>query len=195
MNNVLATQHSAYEIGACSLPAADYSVSYPVALGDISALGSLRFKSDLCGHILNIDCGNGAVDIVVTNSNLGGGLDLYASTWKKATGYKPPGRTSCSVKLTSKNPFKTSGYKCYHSTGETQNQYYRNVGLLNTNERVVSRATFNGREGAHRGANPYYAFDGYGTSNDYVTFYFTDGGNYRVQLKDCLDGSKKQYWS
>lgn len=119
---------------------------------------------------------------------------MYTSTWIKAIGYKPPGRSSCSVKLTSKNTFKSNGYKCYHATGETQNQHYRNVGLLNTNDKIVSRATFKGIEGAHRGNNPYYAFDVYGTVDDYVTFYFTDGGSYSVQLKYCLDGSKKKYW-
>ena len=61
--------------------------------------------SDLCGHILRIDCGNGELNIIVTNSNLGGGLDLYSSTtWPQATNNKPPGQVKCSVQLTSSNP-------------------------------------------------------------------------------------------
>ena len=60
---------------------------------------------DLCGHILRIDCGNGPLDIIVTNSNLGGGLDLYStSTWPKATNNQPPGEAHCSVQLTNINP-------------------------------------------------------------------------------------------
>ena len=29
---------------------------------------------ELCGHVLEIDCGYGPLDIIVTNSNYGGGL-------------------------------------------------------------------------------------------------------------------------
>ena len=31
----------------------------------------------MCGHIFTINCGKGDLDIIVTNSNLGNGLDLY----------------------------------------------------------------------------------------------------------------------
>ena len=195
MNNILATRHGATEIGACSLPKGDYTVKYPVALGDIPELSHLRFTPDLCGHVLRINCGNGDLDIIINNSNLGGGLDLYSSTWSKATNNKPPGQTRCSVQLTNRNMLNTSGYKCFHSTGETSNNFYRNVGLLNTNDRIVKRAVFKGIEGAHRGANPYYAFDGFGTGNDQVTFFFQDGGSHSVLLRDCADGSNKQTWS
>ena len=97
LTNVLATRHGATEIGACSLPQGDYTVNKPVALGDIASLGYLKFRPDLCGHILRVDCGNGPLNIIVTNSNLGGGLDLYASSWSIATNNKPPGETKCSV--------------------------------------------------------------------------------------------------
>ncbi len=106
--NILATRHGATEIGACSLPKADYSVRFPVALGDIPQLNSLKFTPDLCGHIISINCGNGDLDIIVTNSNLGGGLDLYGSTWDRATSFKPPGETKCSAKLQSKSIFTYS---------------------------------------------------------------------------------------
>jgi hypothetical protein len=192
---VLATRHGANEIGACELPDGNYAVYYPFALGDISSLGDLRFRSDLCGKVLRINCGNGDIDIVVTNSNLGGGLDLYASTWSRATNNKPPGETSCRVQLTDRNMMNGNQYKCYHATGEVWNPYYRNVGLFNTNNRIVKRAVFNGREGQHRGSNPYYAFDGYGTGNDQVTFYFEDGGSHSVYLQDCASGANKKYWS
>ena len=101
--------HGANEVGACSLPEGDYAVTYPVALGDIPELGYLKFDPDLCGHILEVNCGHGPLNIIISNSNLGGGLDLYTSSWNQATNGKPPGITKCSVKLTNLNTFKTSG--------------------------------------------------------------------------------------
>lgn len=182
-------------MGACELPRADYSVRSPVALGDISSLAHLRFNPKLCGQILRVNCGPGDLDIIVTNSNLGGGLDLYASTWSIATGNKPPGVTECSVQLTERNIFNFDGYRCYHATGETTNNYYRNVGLLNTKGRLVVNAEFKGIWGQHRGNNPYWAFDGFGTNDDFVTFYFENGGTHRVRLGDCASGADKQIWS
>jgi hypothetical protein len=75
VKNVLTTCHPAIEIGACSLPKANYAVKYPVALGDISSLAHLKFSPDLCGHILRINCGHGDLDVIVTNSNLGNFLN------------------------------------------------------------------------------------------------------------------------
>jgi len=65
---------------------------------------------------------------------------------------------------------------------------------LNTKEKIVTGGTFNGMPGAHRGANPYFAFDGFGTGDQMVTFFFKDGGRHEVFLRDCLDGSQKQIW-
>ena len=94
-DGVLATRHVNGGGDACALPRADYSVVYPLALGDVAELRELKFNPDLCGHVLQIDCGNGPLDVIITNSNLGGGLDLYSeSTWPKATNNLPPGRTS-----------------------------------------------------------------------------------------------------
>jgi hypothetical protein len=68
---------------ACALPRSNYAFYYPFALEDIGELGDLQFRPDLCGHVLNIQCGDGPnLDIIVTNSNQGGGIDLYSkSTW------------------------------------------------------------------------------------------------------------------
>ena len=113
-----------------------------VALGSIESLQHLKFTPELCGQILEIDCGNGPTNIIITNSNYGGGLDLYASSWNKLTNNKPPGETSCGVQLTSLNTFNFNGPRCFYKP-ETDfgNAYYHNVGLLNTNGRKVIRAT------------------------------------------------------
>ena len=87
------------------------------------------------------------------------------------------------------------GYRCYHSTGEVNNDWYRSVGLLNTGSRIVTAAYYNGQWGSHGGGNPYYAFSGFGTQEQEVTFYFDDGGYYSVQLKYCLNGAMKQLWN
>jgi len=110
---VLATRHGATESGACQLPEGSYGANlFPVALGDIDSLGHLKFQNGMCGHILRVTCpGQSSVDIIVSNANFGGGLDLYASSWDKATGGKPPGQDWCSVQLTKRygNIFK-EGY-------------------------------------------------------------------------------------
>lgn len=183
------------EVGACSLPRGDYTVLNPVALGDIPSLGNLRYRGDLCGHILTVDCGNGPTNVIISNSNLGGGLDLYKSSWDKITRSKPPGVQQCSVFLTDKNPFRTDGPVCYHASGEVNNEWYRNVGLLNTRGKIVKSAKLNGIDGSHRGENPYYAFNGRSSANDVVTFYFEDGSSHSVRISECRNGNDKQYWS
>jgi hypothetical protein len=158
--DVLATRHSAREAGACALPSSDYAVVNPVALGNIESLEYLKFHPELCGQILEVNCGYGSLDIIITNSNYGGGLDLYASTWDILTNQKPPGETSCSVALTSRNAFNLDEPRCFYKPGtDNNNPYYHNVGLLNTNGRLVVSATIDNRRGEHRGDNPYYAFD------------------------------------
>ena len=50
--------------------------------------------------------------------------------------------------------------QCFYKPGTgTTNLYYRNIGLLNTNEKIVTGATLGGQSGSHRGDNPYYAFE------------------------------------
>ena len=141
-----------------------------------------------------MNCGNGPLNIIVTNSNLGGGLDLYKSSWDKATNYKSPGQTYCSVQLTSQNTFSFDGPVCYHASGETQNQYYRAVGLLNTNNKIVVRAIFNGINGVPQSSAPYFQFNGYGLGSSPVVFSFSDGSSYSIPLNQCKDGSNKQMW-
>jgi hypothetical protein len=105
LSDVLATRHGAHESGACTRPVSNSAVVNTVALGNIASLQQLKFRSDLCGHVLKVDCGNGPLDIVVTNSNYRSGLNLYSPTWSKLTNNKSPGQTSCTVQLTSRNAF------------------------------------------------------------------------------------------
>jgi len=195
LNNVLTTYHGAKESGSCRLPSEDYAYTNPVALGNINSLQYIKFQGNLCGHVLQIDCGKGKLYITVTNSNLGGGLDLYASSWNKATNYLSPGQQYCSVQLTSLNSLNSNSPKCYHATTETQNLYYRSVGLLNTGGKIVTKAVYKGINGVNNGGDFYYTFNGYGTNSDQVTFFFQDGTTYSVPLSNCLDNSNYQIWS
>jgi hypothetical protein len=186
-NGVLATRHAAYESGACALPAGNYAVKNPVALGNIGSLKNLKFQPELCGQVLRLDCGHGPLNIIITNSNCGGGLDLYSSTWNKLTNNKPPGETSCTVQLTSLNAFNFNGPRCYYKPGtDFGNAYYHNIGLLNTKGRKVIKATIDHRSGEHRGDNPYDAFNfGPIDGNKQIIFTFDDGGTHSVYLRDC----------
>jgi len=197
LSGVLATRHAAYESGACALPAANYAVTNPVALGNIDSLKHLKFQPELCGQVLQVDCGHGPLNIIITNSNYGGGLDLYASTWNKLTNNKPPGETSCTVQLTSLNALNFNGPRCYYKPGtDFNNAYYHNVGLLNTSGRKVIKATIDNRSGEHRGDNPYYAFNfGPIDGNKEIIFTLDDGSTYPVYLRDCEYQQSEQYWS
>ena len=64
--------------------------------------------------------------------------------------------------MTSKNIFTTDGYVCYFATDETNNQYYRNVGLLNTKDKIVTSAKFNGINGRLQTNAPFFEFNGQG---------------------------------
>ncbi|CAF3275967.1 unnamed protein product [Rotaria socialis] len=198
VSGVHTTYHGAHEAGACELPKASYAISHSVALGNIESLKHLKFRSELCGHVIQIDCGNGPLDVVVMNSNLGGGLDLYASTWNRLTHHMSPGVTSCSAKLSTRNAFNFNGPRCYYKPDSpADNEYYRNVGLLNTNGRIVISATIDNRSGEHRGTNPFFAFDfGRPISVDkQVVFTFEGGETHTVYLRDCEYQANKQMWS
>lgn len=191
----LATRHGAHEPGACALPRVAYRVTYPVALGDIPQLQDLKFRPELCGHVLTVNCGHGNLDIIITNSNLGGGLDLYGSTWDILTNRQPPGRTKCSGNLSSRNPMSVPAYSCYYKPGTGKNnKYYHNVGLLNTNGKVVIGATIGTKVGQHRGTNPYFAFDGFVDDNSQVTFTLSDGSKRSVSLQNCIYVTQEQMW-
>jgi hypothetical protein len=130
------------------------------------------------------------------NSNLGGGLDLYASTWKKLTNNMSPGITSCNVKLSSHNAFSFNGPRCYYKPDSDFGNEYRNVGLVNTNGRIVSRATIDNRPGEHRGDNSFFAFNFSPITVDkQVVFTFEDGSTHTVYLRDCQYTKNKQLWS
>ena len=49
--------------------------------------------------------------------------------------------------------------KCFYKPGTAGNPFFHNIGLLNVNEKIVIGATIGGKPGAHRGDNPFYAFD------------------------------------
>lgn len=171
-------------------------MTYPIALGNKELLGYLKFRPQLCGHVLQIDCGNGKFEAVVMNSNFGGGLDLYDSLWEAAVPKrnKKMGEARCNVTLSKKNPFKTQGYRCYHGTDQTDNVYFRSVGLFNTNGKVVVGAQFNGRNGT-LSENGYFTFYNFGTEEDLVTFFFEFGGSFSIYLKDCPAKPNNQKWS
>lgn len=196
LKKVLATRHGAYEAGACALPSVKYRKVYPVALGDISSLRHLKFRPELCGHILTADCGHGAIDIIVTNSNLGGGLDLYASTWKRLTNNLPPGKTKCSVKLSSRNPMSVAAYSCYYKPGTDHGKrWYHNIGLLNTYDKIVTKATIGKKVGKHQGSNPFFAFNGEVDDHDRVTFTMNDGSTKSFRIANCIYVRKEKKWS
>lgn len=196
IDNVLATRHGATESGACALPRVNYNVQNPVALGDINELQYLKFTPELCGHVLTVDCGHGSLDVIINNSNLGGGLDLYASSWDVLTNQQPPGETRCSVELSSQNAINGDGYTCYYKPGtDHENRWYHNVGLLNTNDKLVTEARIGDKTGAHRGANPYFAFDGEVDDNEQVQFRLSDGSEKWVTLRDCVYVNDENLWS
>ncbi|OXA57057.1 uncharacterized protein LOC110847205 [Folsomia candida] len=197
-SGVLATRHAATKVGACQLPEADYASGiHPVALGDISSLGNLKFKPGLCGHILRVDCGHGSVDIVVNNANLGGGLDLYSSSWDLATGHKPPGQDWCSVQATTRNLFSNSGPRCYYNpSSEMNNDYYHQLGLFNVGGKVVDSANLGGHQGSWNSITGYFSFDGGPVGRDAtVTFKYTDGSSFAVLLNDCKKVMAMHTWS
>jgi len=84
-DSVYVTRHGAYEAGACELPTSNYAVRYSVALGTINSLKDLKFRPELCGQILEVNCGYGTLNLIVMNSNIGGGLDLYSTSWALLT--------------------------------------------------------------------------------------------------------------
>lgn len=182
--------------GTCLLPSEDYAVTYPIALGNKEKLDYLKFRPQLCGHVLEIDCGNGKFDAVIMNSNLGGGLDLYNSLWEVAVTNrnKKMDEARCNVTLSKKNPFKSPGYRCYFGSDQTDNLYFRSVGLFNTNGKVVVGAQFNGRNGT-LSENGYFNFYNFGTDEDLVIFYFEFGETFSLYLKNCLAKLKNQKWS
>ena len=196
--NVLATRHvHGGGADACALPQVQYNAVDPFALGD-AGLENLGFQPDLCGHVFQIDCGQGALNIIVTNSNFGGGLGLYSeSAWPKATGNNPHlWQARCSVQLSTQNPLYGGDCQCYYKPGtETNNAYYRNIGILNTGSKIVTGATLGGQAGNHAGPNPYYAFTIRAIDvNEEVVFSFNDGSTHSVRFSDCKSVGSEELW-
>jgi hypothetical protein len=198
-SNVLATKHPAREVGACQLPEGTYASGlYPVALGDIQSLGDLKFTSGMCGHILRVDCGHGPVNIIVSNSNLGGGLDLYGSSWDLATNHAPAGQTYCTVQMTDGKPLANAPSPvCYYSPqSEQYNDWFKLLGLFNTGSRIVKSASINGVQANFNGQTSYLAFyNGPFNSDSRVKFTFTDGSTHEVKLNDCVREKANHIWS
>ena len=80
--------------------------------------------------------------------------------------------------MTSQSIFIFDGYVCYHATGETSNKYYRNVGLLNTKEKLVVSATFNAINGFAQSSSPYFVFNGQGDARWCFVFWMA----FHIQL-------------
>jgi hypothetical protein len=197
-SNVLATRHVHGEGGdACALPQVQYNNVDPFALGNVG-IGNLEFQPDLCGHVFQIDCGLGTLNIIVTNSNLGGGLGLYSeSAWPKATGNPVRGEARCSVQLSTQNSLYGGEFQCYYKPGtEATNAYYRNIGIFNTGRKIVTGATLGRQSGSHAGPNPYYAFTGRAIdANEEVIFLFNDGSTHSVKFSDCKSVESEQRWN
>ncbi|XP_055345536.1 uncharacterized protein LOC129593311 [Paramacrobiotus metropolitanus] len=195
--DVLATRHAAHESGSCELPSASYTVQWPVRLGDIGSLQDLKYSPGMCGQVLNIDCRSGALDTIVNNANLGGGLDLYASTWDRATDSKPPGESRCSVILSTRNAMDANGPQCFYApTSEKNNAFFKLLGVFNTNGQVGVSASLDGRPGSFNGLQPYFAFHGGPIdSGAQAVFRFSDGSTFSTSLRDCIAQSGVQMWS
>eukprot|EP00731_Ephydatia_muelleri_P007573 Em0003g1821a len=198
-SNVLTTFHGANEAGACKLPASgSYAVQYAVALGDVPALGNLKYTNSMCGHVLTVNCGNGDVDIIVMNSNLGGGLDLYGSTWNRVTNNASPGQRFCSVRMTGKNMLSSSGGPIcfYEPDSEKNNPYFKLLALFNTGNRLVVSARVEGKgTAAFNGVQPYFAFNFLTSPEDRVNFGLSDGSTHSVRIADCVIVNASQMWN
>lgn len=66
--DVCATRHVAVEDGASELP---------VTLGSIDSLSYLKLKPEIYVQVLRVDCGNGTLNIIATNSNYGGTYSVF----------------------------------------------------------------------------------------------------------------------
>lgn len=184
------------------MPAGDYAVHHAVALGQSSALGSLKWTHGLCGQVLRINCGGSPVEAVVASTcNLGSdtcGVDLISKTWNVATGNKQPGIETCRVELTKTSPLNGGGPLCYFRPTSGSHQYYASLGVFNTGGRVVQRAVAAGVNGGFQGGSGYFDFNGNGqplfTGDATVEFFFNDGSSNSFRLSDCRDGGNVHIW-
>ncbi|KAJ1558637.1 hypothetical protein HK096_008530, partial [Nowakowskiella sp. JEL0078] len=184
-NNVQGTYWSAStDAGGCSMPSGSYVVLDALALGQSTKLGPLAFQPKYCGQVLRVNCGKNSVNAVVASTcNIGStscGIDLIQRTWKITTGNKPPGISSCTVSLTTLNPFTGSTPLCfYRPNSEFNNNYYKLLSVYNTSGKLVKKATLDGIAGSISSGN-WYQFNAGSkpfSSTSKVIFTFEDGSN------------------
>ncbi|CAF2526705.1 unnamed protein product [Rotaria sp. Silwood2] len=197
ISNIFATHYLDNDSDGCALPVSHYTISYPVALGNIMALKYLKFRPELCGQVLTINCGHGSLDTIVTNSKPEGGLLLYTSTWNKLIKNNKTENVSCSVQLQFRNVFESSEPRCYYKLGTITSTTHRyKIGILNTYGRIVSEATIDNQSAHPRGANSSYAFDfDFVDMNKEVIFTFENGMKNSFRLEECLHHQTEQIWS
>ena len=188
LTNILTTYYDSNDNATCNLPTYfNFSTPYRVALGDISSLGSLKFSPSLCGHILSVQCALGpAVNVMVVNTNVGGGLGLYIPSWIRATLNASPGNQSCSVQMTSNNTFLTPGPICFYLPRMPADNWQFAVGLLNVGNKLVTNATQNGIRGLLQSSAPYFEFKQTIDVAKPVIFGFSDGSVQQVLFGSCI---------
>ena len=172
-----------------------------LALGQMGNLEGLIYRPGLCGQVLSVDCGRGAVNAVVASTcNLGSsscGVDLIQKTWNKATGNQSPGIAECKVALTKQNPMAGGAPLCFHQpNSEIGNLYYASLGVFNTNGRVVKSATLAGVQGTWNNGG-WFKFNSGGSfnTNAAVSFSFEDGSSNSFSLSNCAPGGSTHIFS
>mmetsp|Transcript_22314 Transcript_22314/g.27575 ORF Transcript_22314/g.27575 Transcript_22314/m.27575 type:complete len:195 (-) Transcript_22314:162-746(-) len=187
------------------MPKTSYRVKYAIALGDMAALGNIALApnkgADVCGRVLELNCGGEKIDAVVASScNIGAGncgVDLVGDAWDKATGGKPPGVVYCSsVALTEKKSMSTNDVVCAARPDSTNNYYYyASLAMFNTGKRIV-KATLNGVAGVPNSNNsPYWSFSNSRASSlSKFTVHTDNGESYSKQVGDCIDPKAVYIW-
>jgi hypothetical protein len=182
------------------MPQGDYAVTDAIALGQSQELGNLKWRQGLCGQVLRIDCGNGAIEAVVVDTcdlNSGAcGVDMIGKTWRKATSNKPTGIVSCSVSLTNRNPLRGNDPICYYRpNSQDDNNYHAILGVVNTGGRISSSAVASGVTG-RRNNDGWFEFNGSGnplfTKDSQVVFRYEDGSSSSFRLSNCRIGGQVQ---
>ena len=178
-----------------------YEMQYALALGDESALGDLSCSrsNNLCGLVVNVQCGsNAAIDAVITSvCNKGSGtcgVDLVGNAWDAATAGASPGIEDCTVTLTDGKPIAGGSTVCAQrpSAVSGNSQWYTSVGMFNTGKAVVS-ATLSGISGKFNGDSNYLDFQAsggrtFGADAD-LTMTFQDGTSQTLKYGDCTSAT------
>lgn len=182
--------------GGCQMPTTDYVITDALALGQIQELGPLIWRSGLCGQVLDVDCGQGTIPVLVVDKcdvgNPTCGLDLTERTWNTLTANQEPGVTQCRVALSTKNPLPGNDMYCFHRPdSDIGNDYFVILGVLNTSGRIPASATINGVQG-DRNLDGWFLFSGNGQplfpGSAPVTFTFEDGDSQQFLISDCRYG-------